>query len=197
MLGRTRVLFRPPSIKLRLTLNPDVPPRSTTHVQSRLQCKWPWWHRTAHSLFNNDFPHFATSSCQPQGAASGSIGEDYRQEDHYHDIIWSAIIPIGNGEENKETITPVQGVSVSSRALGNGGGESDTKGTIIPTGQLYMEFTCKSCGHRCSKQFSKQAYENGVVLVQCPGCENLHLIADNLGWFQRGKVWVRPCNTVW
>jgi protein import protein ZIM17 len=28
------------------------------------------------------------------------------------------------------------------------------------------------------------AYTNGFVLVRSPGCENLHLIADRLGYFQ-------------
>lgn len=34
----------------------------------------------------------------------------------------------------------------------------------------------KPCGHRSSHEFSKRSYEKGVVIVQCPECENRHLI---------------------
>ncbi|KAJ7777181.1 DNL zinc finger-domain-containing protein [Mycena metata] len=52
--------------------------------------------------------------------------------------------------------------------------------------KLSMTFTCTAdnCGERSTHQFSRQAYESGLVLVQCPGCHNRHLIADHLGWFK-------------
>ncbi|KAG2434843.1 hypothetical protein HXX76_007728 [Chlamydomonas incerta] len=46
-----------------------------------------------------------------------------------------------------------------------------------------MVFTCTKCDTRSTKAFSKQSYQKGVVLVRCPGCQKLHLVADHLGWF--------------
>jgi len=44
-------------------------------------------------------------------------------------------------------------------------------------------FTCGACNVRVMKAFSRHSYEKGVVIVECPGCHNLHVLADNLGWF--------------
>lgn len=50
-----------------------------------------------------------------------------------------------------------------------------------------MGFTCNVCQQRTHRTISKQAYTKGIVLIECPGCKNRHLIADRLGWFeQRG-----------
>ncbi|PNW80911.1 hypothetical protein CHLRE_07g334851v5 [Chlamydomonas reinhardtii] len=49
--------------------------------------------------------------------------------------------------------------------------------------RIMMVFTCTKCDTRSTKAFSKQSYQNGVVLVRCPGCQKLHLVADHLGWF--------------
>lgn len=56
-------------------------------------------------------------------------------------------------------------------------------GEVQPRLQLTFTCTVPDCGTRSTHEFSKHSYTKGVVLVECPGCKNRHLIADNLGWF--------------
>eukprot|EP01060_Flectonema_neradi_P017177 TRINITY_DN239_c3_g1_i1.p1 TRINITY_DN239_c3_g1~~TRINITY_DN239_c3_g1_i1.p1 ORF type:complete len:183 (+),score=29.42 TRINITY_DN239_c3_g1_i1:47-595(+) len=58
-------------------------------------------------------------------------------------------------------------------------------GSGIGTSRANMAimFECRVCQTQAIKQFSRSSYEKGVVLIECPGCKNKHVIADNLGWF--------------
>lgn len=52
-----------------------------------------------------------------------------------------------------------------------------------PRHDLAIMFTCKVCETRSVKTCCRESYEKGVVVARCGGCDNLHLIADRLGWF--------------
>ena len=53
--------------------------------------------------------------------------------------------------------------------------------------KMVIIFTCTVCNTRTGKTISKIAYEKGVVIARCPGCENLHLVADRLNYFGDGN----------
>ncbi|KAJ8599346.1 hypothetical protein CTAYLR_005354 [Chrysophaeum taylorii] len=55
--------------------------------------------------------------------------------------------------------------------------------------KMAIVFTCNVCETRAAKKFTKHSYDHGVVVVQCPGCKNYHLIADRLSFFEDGGNW--------
>lgn len=61
---------------------------------------------------------------------------------------------------------------------------ADHDGQIHSEKRLLIGFTCKKCQHRTHRTMSHHSYHHGIVLIECPGCQARHLIADNLGWFR-------------
>jgi DNL zinc finger len=109
------------------------------------------------------------------------------------------IIPLGIGCRLVVALRDVAPVHSSASTMSETVNDnSPTAGQInFERKELVMLFTCaasidgtEQCGTRAVKAFSKQAYETGVVIAECPACHNKHLIADHLGWFEgeRGTV---------
>ena len=95
----------------------------------------------------------------------------------------STAIPVAESEEQtnpkdaRNNVFPSLLRLISQEVLKSIPGSKTTSDVMI------IVFTCKVCNTRAARKMSKEAYNHGVVLIRCPGCNNLHLIADHLGYF--------------
>jgi protein import protein ZIM17 len=58
----------------------------------------------------------------------------------------------------------------------------------VRNADMWIVFTCTKCETRSIKGMTRHAYEKGIVIVRCGGCDVLHLIADNIGWFPEDDI---------
>lgn len=97
----------------------------------------------------------------------------------------------GSKHSHTHNGAPCSGHSHSSHHHGHShenGAVSGDRPLKMDKPMLMLAFTCKKCDTRSSHVMSKQAYQQGTILVQCPGCKSRHLVADHLKIFSDNRI---------
>lgn len=108
---------------------------------------------------------------------------------------FTSYYPIRNAEDQSDgghshthNGTPCSGHTHNHNHSHNHAGIADRNTLKMDKPMLMLAFTCKKCDTRSSHVMSKQAYQHGTILVQCPGCKFRHLVSDHLKIFSDHRI---------
>lgn len=102
--------------------------------------------------------------------------------------LFSTKTPLYQSHSHTHNGEPCQGHSQSTSATSNTTTNEPMK---MDHPMLLLAFTCKKCDTRSTHMMSKQAYNHGTILVQCPHCKVRHLMADHLKIFSDNKITIQ------
>ncbi|EXC32926.1 DNL-type zinc finger protein [Morus notabilis] len=113
---------------------------------------------------------FCKRGIQTQKEPISPAGEDLQEEDSVSVRLTSDSVNVPSRTDSTTSASDVKYSAASNLRAS-------------PRHDLAMIFTCRVCETRSVKTVCRESYEKGVVVVRCGGCNNLHLMADHLGWF--------------
>jgi protein import protein ZIM17 len=155
-------LFRntglPPALRSLITPRASLPPNITVQLRLRLGVLQGFVNSA--NAYSSSGPSTAPGSSAPAPASSSS----------------GSTTPTPTPPLSRSASTASQLASPSERSLAStpaiNASSQPLPEKLEP--RLSMTFTCtvKGCDRRSTHEFSKRAYESGIVLVQCPGCTN-------------------------
>jgi protein import protein ZIM17 len=91
---------------------------------------------------------------------------------------------------------PAKGATSRASNHGSSSFGDETTKPFVASKKFSIQYTCNICETRNTHLISRIAYNKGVVIARCKGCESQHIIADNLGWTDYDGGFQGDTNTI-
>ena len=142
-----RCIGIPPPLRSLMVIHPALPPSVAIQLRLRLQL----------------LPRTLTSSAPSHSTPSQQKSSSSEADSHLR---------------HHETTATSSNGSTSSTSASLPARSSDHEEQLASQEpRLQLTFTCtvSNCSERSTHQFTKRAYERGIVLAQCPKCKNRYV----------------------